>query len=101
MAISFRAWSKVSEAGPAAQLSARYPDCSADAIDDAIQFACGCFLDEAEGITAPGQVYAWIPARFQRIDRDLAVVPVGLSAQGAMCGGAIGSPSRRPVLSRS
>lgn len=49
-----------------AQLAARYPDFSADTIDDAIQFACRCFLDEAEGITAPGQVYTWIRTAAQR-----------------------------------
>jgi hypothetical protein len=43
-----------------AQLAARYPDCSQDTIEEAIQYACKSFLDEAEGITAPGQVYAWI-----------------------------------------
>lgn len=67
-----------------AQLSARYPDCSADTIDDAIQFACGCFLDEAEGITAPGQVYAWIRTAAHRAlgreadrrHREVAVDPV-------------------------
>jgi RNA polymerase sigma factor (sigma-70 family) len=42
------------------QLAARYPDCSPDAIEEAIQYACKSFLDEAEGISAPGQVYAWI-----------------------------------------
>jgi RNA polymerase sigma factor (sigma-70 family) len=42
------------------QLAARYPDCSADEIEEAIQYACKSFLDEAEGIGAPGQVYAWI-----------------------------------------
>jgi RNA polymerase sigma factor (sigma-70 family) len=67
-----------------AQLSARYPDCSADTIDDAIQFACSCFLDEAEGITAPGQVYAWIRTAAHRAlgreadrrHREVAVDPV-------------------------
>jgi RNA polymerase sigma factor (sigma-70 family) len=67
-----------------AQLSARYPDCSADTIDDAIQFACGCFLDGAEGITAPGQVYAWIRTAAHRAlgreadrrHREVAVDPV-------------------------
>ena len=42
------------------QLATRYPDCSADEMEDAIQYACKSFLDEAEGIGAPGQVYAWI-----------------------------------------
>ena len=67
-----------------AQLAARYPDCSADTIDDAIQFACGCFLDEAEGITAPGQVYAWIRTAAHRAlgreadrrHREVAIDPV-------------------------
>ena len=67
-----------------AQLGARYPDCSGDTIDDAIQFACGCFLDEAEGITAPGQVYAWIRTtafrtlsrEADRHHREVAVDPV-------------------------
>lgn len=67
-----------------AQLGARYPDCSADTIDDAIQFACGCFLDEAEGITAPGQVYAWIRTAAHRAlgreadrrHREVAIDPV-------------------------
>jgi hypothetical protein len=39
-----------------AQLAARYPDASADSIGEAIQYACKSFLDEAEDITAPGQV---------------------------------------------
>lgn len=43
-----------------AQLAARYPDSPADSIEEAIQYACKSFLDEAEGITAPGQVYSWI-----------------------------------------
>jgi DNA-directed RNA polymerase specialized sigma24 family protein len=67
-----------------AQLGTRYPDCSADTIDDAIQFACRCFLDEAEGIVAPGQVYAWIRTaanrnlsrEVERHHREVAVDPV-------------------------
>jgi RNA polymerase sigma factor (sigma-70 family) len=67
-----------------AQLAARYPDLSADTIDDAIQFACRCFLDEAEGITVPGQVYTWIRTAAQRNlnreaerhHREVAVDPV-------------------------
>jgi hypothetical protein len=42
------------------QFAARYPDCSAEVIEEAIQYACKSFLTEADGITAPGQVYAWI-----------------------------------------
>jgi DNA-directed RNA polymerase specialized sigma24 family protein len=67
-----------------AQLAARYPDCSADAIDDAIQFACRCFLDEAEGIDAPGQIYSWIRTaahrnlvrEAERRHREVAVDPI-------------------------
>src|SRR6478735_2984818 len=42
------------------QLAGRYPDCSRDEIEEAIQYACKSFLDEADGISAPGQVYTWI-----------------------------------------
>src|SRR4051794_12956085 len=38
-----------------AQLASRYPDCSSDEIEEAIQYACKSFLDDADGITAPGQ----------------------------------------------
>lgn len=43
-----------------AQLAAKHPERTREEIDDAIQTACECFLDETEGITAPGQVYRWI-----------------------------------------
>jgi len=33
------------------QLSGRYPDCSGDEIEEAIQYACKSFLDEADGIS--------------------------------------------------
>jgi RNA polymerase sigma factor (sigma-70 family) len=42
------------------QLAARNPDLDADTIEEAIQYACKSFLDEAEGITDPGAVYTWI-----------------------------------------
>ncbi len=66
-----------------AQLTGRYPDFSADEIDDAIQYACRSFLDEAEGISEPGQVYSWIrtaSSRFlgheaKRHRREIAVDP--------------------------
>lgn len=50
-----------------AQLTARHPDRSAEEIEDAIQAACKCFLDEAEGISAPGQVYSWLRTAAHRI----------------------------------
>ncbi|HSC20758.1 MAG TPA: sigma-70 family RNA polymerase sigma factor [Solirubrobacterales bacterium] len=55
-----------------------------DAIEEAIQYACKSFLDEAENITAPGQVYSWIRTaahrrlgrEAERHHRELAVDPV-------------------------
>jgi RNA polymerase sigma factor (sigma-70 family) len=53
------------------QLGAQYPDFSADFIEDAIQNACQSFLDEADGITAPGQVYAWLrTAALRNLNRE-------------------------------
>jgi RNA polymerase sigma factor (sigma-70 family) len=43
-----------------AQLAAKHPERTREEIDDAIQTACKCFIDETAGITAPGQVYRWI-----------------------------------------
>ncbi len=43
-----------------AQLAAKHPERTLEEIDDAIQTACKCFIDETDGITAPGQVYRWI-----------------------------------------
>lgn len=42
------------------QLVSRHPNRSIEEIEEAIQTACKCFLEEAEGIEAPGQVYTWI-----------------------------------------
>jgi RNA polymerase sigma factor (sigma-70 family) len=66
-----------------AQLASRFPDLSVDEIEDAIQYACKGFLDEADGLTAPGQVYVWIrTAAFRflvkeanRHHREVAVDP--------------------------
>lgn len=76
-----------------AQLGARYPDSPVDAIEEAIQYACKSFLDEGEGITAPGQVYAWIRTaalrslgrEADRSHREVAVDPIedGLDRLGA------------------
>lgn len=43
-----------------AQLAAKHPERTREEIDDAIQTACKCFIDETPGIIAPGQVYRWI-----------------------------------------
>jgi RNA polymerase sigma factor (sigma-70 family) len=67
-----------------AQLAMRYPDSPDDAIEEAIQYACKSFLDEAEGITAPGQVYSWIRTAAHRSlgreadrhNRELPIDPV-------------------------
>jgi RNA polymerase sigma factor (sigma-70 family) len=79
-----------------AQLASNYPHCSQDTIEEAIQYACKSFLDEAEGITAPGQIYAWIRTAAHRSlgreadlhHRELPVDPVesgleGISAEDA------------------
>jgi RNA polymerase sigma factor (sigma-70 family) len=66
------------------QLATRHRDRSAEEIEDAIQAACKCFLDEAEGISAPGQVYSWLRTAAHRIlsheaerkRREVAVDPV-------------------------
>ncbi len=43
-----------------AQLAAKHPERTHEEIEDAIQTACKCFIDETDGITAPGQIYRWI-----------------------------------------
>lgn len=42
------------------QLKARFPGRPEDRIEDAVQSACRSFLAEAEGISEPGRIYAWI-----------------------------------------
>lgn len=65
------------------QLAARHPERTPDEIEDAVQTACGSFLDEAEGITDSGRAYAWIRTAAHRClnrerehqRRELAVDP--------------------------
>lgn len=53
------------------QLATWHRDCSADEIEEAIQTACERFLEHAEGISAPGQVYSWIRTTAHRLlNRD-------------------------------
>ena len=77
-----------------AQLASRYPDCSADEVEESVQYACKSFVDEADGISAPGQVYAWIrTAAYRRLGhetdrrhREIAVDPIdeaGIAAVAA------------------
>ncbi len=66
------------------QLASRFPECSADQIEDALQYGCKSFLDEAEDVAGPGAVYKWIrTAAFRYLNREadrhrreLAVDPV-------------------------
>lgn len=50
-----------------AQLASRHPERSAEEIEEALQAACKRFVDKAEGISAPGQVYAWIRTTAHRV----------------------------------
>ena len=76
------------------QLAKLHPHASGEEIEDAIQAACDRFVDKAEGITEPGQVYAWLRTTAHRIlnreddhhERELAVDPTtetGLSSSRA------------------
>jgi len=49
------------------QLATRFPECSDEEIEDAVQGACQCFLDEAEEISDPGKAYAWLRTAAHRI----------------------------------
>jgi len=49
------------------QLAGQHPDSSAEEIEEAIQVACKRFVDKAEGISAPGQVYTWIRTTAHRV----------------------------------
>jgi RNA polymerase sigma factor (sigma-70 family) len=65
------------------QLTKLHPHASVEEIEEAIQAACDRFVDKAEGITEPGQVYAWLRTTAHRIlnreddhhERELAVDP--------------------------
>jgi RNA polymerase sigma factor (sigma-70 family) len=67
------------------QLAAQHPESSVEEVEDAVQYACKSFLDEAQGITDPGKVYAWIRTAAHRAlnrttqhrVRELAVDPLG------------------------
>jgi hypothetical protein len=63
------------------QLGGRYPDCSRDEIEEAIQYACKSFLDEANGISVPGQVYTWIRTASPGIIEPASLPNVGERAK--------------------
>lgn len=63
------------------QLAALHRDTSMETIEEAIQAACDLFVDKAEGISAPGQVYTWVRTTAHRIlnreeDQRLRELPV-------------------------
>jgi RNA polymerase sigma factor (sigma-70 family) len=71
------------------QLAARYPECSGEEIEDAVQSACQCFLDEAEEISEPGKAYAWLRTAAHRIlghdaDRQHREVPMDPAVGGGL-----------------
>jgi DNA-directed RNA polymerase specialized sigma24 family protein len=49
------------------QLADWHPECSSEEVEDAIQTACKRFLECAEGITAPGEVYTWVRTTAHRL----------------------------------
>jgi RNA polymerase sigma factor (sigma-70 family) len=65
------------------QLANLHQQASAEEIEDAIQAACDRFVDKADGITEPGQVYSWLRTTAHRIlnreddhhQREVAVDP--------------------------
>lgn len=66
------------------QLASQHPECLAEEVEDAVQYACKSFLDEAEGISEPAKVYAWIRTAAHRAlnraaqhqTREIAVDPL-------------------------
>jgi hypothetical protein len=67
-----KAWSAERGGGPAPGAALRsLSRLLARRIKEAIQYACKSFLDEAEGITAPGQVYAWIAPPHRSLGREV------------------------------
>lgn len=71
------------------QLARLHRDAPMEKIEEAIQTACDLFVDKGEGISAPGQVYAWVRTTAhrrltreedQRI-RELSVDPTHESLQ--------------------
>jgi RNA polymerase sigma factor (sigma-70 family) len=63
------------------QLAALHRDTPMEKIEEAIQTACDLFVDKGEGISAPGQVYAWVRTTAHRIlsreeDQRLRELPI-------------------------
>lgn len=49
------------------QLARLHRDTPMEKIEEAIQTACDLFVDKGEGISAPGQVYAWVRTTAHRL----------------------------------
>lgn len=49
------------------QLASWHPECSPEEVADAVQTACKRFLEHAEGISGPGQIYSWIRTTAHRV----------------------------------
>jgi RNA polymerase sigma factor (sigma-70 family) len=72
-----------------AQLASLHPQRSEEEIEDAVQTACKRFVDKAEGISAPGQVYVWIRTTAHRVlnrhagyeRHEVPVDPTGVTLQ--------------------
>jgi RNA polymerase sigma factor (sigma-70 family) len=63
------------------QLAALHPNSPKEKIEEAIQAACDRFVDKAEGISAPGQVYSWVRTTAHRLlsreeDQRLRELPI-------------------------
>jgi RNA polymerase sigma factor (sigma-70 family) len=71
------------------QLASLHPNRSAEEIEAAVQAACERFVDKAEGISAPGQVYTWIRTTAHRVlnrhagyeRHEIPVDPTGVTLQ--------------------
>jgi DNA-directed RNA polymerase specialized sigma24 family protein len=88
-----------------AQLAAKHPARATDEIDDAIQTACEAFIDETDGIDAPGQVYKWIRTAAHRVlhredDRLARQVPTDPTSDTLGAVAATGPGPAQQVINR-
>jgi RNA polymerase sigma factor (sigma-70 family) len=57
------------------QLAGRHPEREWEEIEDAIQTACACFIDEVPRVEGPGAAYAWIrKVADRRLNRERALL---------------------------
>jgi RNA polymerase sigma factor (sigma-70 family) len=79
------------------QLAAQHPESSGEEVEDAVQYACKSFLDEAQGVSDPGQVYAWIRTAAHRALNRTAKHQVREVAVDPLVGGLDESASEDPT----